>query len=183
MIFSLYLSIASRFHGGGFNTGPAVSFARLANPRLPAFLRFNIHENEGRMDWPRWIRSVVFALPYLIFEWPAFACAAVCKNIAHEDFWNMGTALARPDKSWLCRLVLLTGLKRDSLAFDTLGLAIKGALTAAGTFSPLLIAGHAISLPLAYYIGQRTRWGNVCAEYLSGAFYGFVIFFYQTVIK
>lgn len=142
----LYLAAASRFHGGGFLD-----------------------------DVPRWIRATVFALPYFVFGWPAAVLAYLGKNIGHEDFWNMGVRPSEPEENWLCRLVLLTGLQRDSLAFCTAGLAIKGAITAAGTFNPLIIVGHAVALPAAYYIGQRTRWGSELAEYLSGALYGIVL--------
>lgn len=147
ILLPLYLSLASRFHGGGFI-----------------------------QDVPRPIRAGVFALPYFLFGWPAFVLAFIGKNIAHEDFWNMGVRPSRPDESWLCTLILLaTPLRRDSLAFCTAGLAIKGIITAAGTLSPAIILAHAVALPLAYYIGQRTRWGNELAEYLSGAFYGISI--------
>lgn len=142
MILALitYLSAASRFHGGGF---------------FPA---------------ARIIRSVVFAAPYALISLPAFVIAAVAKNIGHEDFWLMGTGKARPDQNWLCQALTAFGLQRDTLLFSTLGMAIKGALIAAGTLNPAFIAGHAIALPLAYYIGRRTRFGSELAEYLSGAF-------------
>ncbi len=137
----VYLALASRFHGGGF---------------FPA---------------ARVIRSFVFALPYGFISPIAFIVAALCKNIGHEDFWLMGTGKARSDRNWLCNLVLETGLKRDSLAFCWLGMAIKGALIALGTFNPVIIAGHALALPLAYYIGRRTRFGSELAEYLSGVMF------------
>lgn len=174
MIFTIYLAFASRFHGGGFNTGPAVSLARFLNLFLPARASLKINEESGSVDWPRPLRAAAFAIPYFVFGWPAALAAGIFKNVGHENFWNMGTAPSIPRESWLCKVVLFLGLKYGTLAFETSGMALKGALTAAGTFSPALIAGHAVALPLAYYIGQRTRWGNVCAEYLSGALYGLV---------
>ncbi len=141
----VYLAAASRFHGGGF---------------LPSCRIF---------------RSFVFAAPYAALSPLAFATAAICKNIGHEDFWMMGTGAARADRNWLCNLVLETGLKRDGLAFCWIGMAIKGALIALGTLNPVIIAGHALALPLAYHIGRRTRYGSELAEYLSGAFMALTI--------
>lgn len=35
--------------------------------------------------------------------------------------------------------------------------------------------GGFIALPLAYFIGYKTKWKNVLAEYLSGTFYGVIL--------
>jgi hypothetical protein len=175
------LAVFSRFHGGGFNTGNAVNIALLWNKRAPcSFLQLNVRHDRLtglplNVDWPRPLRTLVFSLPYFLFGWPAAVVAYVGKSIGHEDFWNMGFRTSEPDKNWLCKFILLTGLKRDSLAFCCLGMAIKGAITAAGTLNIKIIVGHAIALPLAYYIGERTRLGSEVAEYLSGAFYGVVL--------
>lgn len=174
LAITVYLSIAGRFHGGGFNTGAALSFAAFWNKYAPSWMAFNTYSDH--MDWPRWIRTVIFGMPYIFLGWIAPQTAALGVNIGHDNFWNMGTAPNSPDKNWLGKLVSFTGLKPDSLAYCTLGMAIKGAITAAGTLSPCMIACHAVALPLAYYIGVRTRWGTVFAEYLSCALYGLSFF-------
>ena len=140
-----YLCLASRFHGGGFFSAPRI------------------------------IRALVFAAPYYLFGIPAVMLAFIGKNIGHEDFWLMGKGVARPDQNWLCKAILLTGLKRDGLVFCTLGMAIKGFITALGTLNPIVILGHTIALPLSYYIGRRTKYGSELAEYLSGALYGLIL--------
>lgn len=150
----IYLTLASRFHGGGFFSAPRV------------------------------LRAAVFALPYavVLYQTPyiaalAFVLAFVGKNIGHEDFWQMGTGIARPDSNWLCKLIMKLGLKRDTLPFCTLGMAIKGLITSLGTLNPLVILGHTVALPLAYFIGFRTKWGSELAEYLSGFLYGLTLAF------
>ena len=47
------------------------------------------------------------------------------------------------------------------------GLAVKGLIT--------LPPFGAALLPLAYYIGDRTRWKNVFSEYFSGTLYGITL--------
>lgn len=51
-----------------------------------------------------------------------------------------------------------------NMGFDRFPLWVKGAVT--------LFPFGALLLPLAYWIGYKTRWTNVLAEYLSGTFYG-----------
>ena len=54
-----------------------------------------------------------------------------------------------------------------SLGFDNWPLWLKGLIT--------LPPFGAALLPLAYYIGDRTRWKNVFSEYFSGALYGITL--------
>ncbi len=55
-----------------------------------------------------------------------------------------------------------------NMGFDRHPLWFKGFIT----MPPI---GAAL-LPLAYWIGYKTKWTNVAAEYLSGTFYGIALF-------
>lgn len=141
-MLSLYLALASRFHGGGFFSSPRI------------------------------FRSVMFSVPFSIIgnHWVSlfsFTLAYIGVNIGHENFWLMGTGAPTPTKSWLSSLLIKGGFKYGTLGFEIIGMSIKGLITC-----PI---GGFVVLPLAYYIGQRTRWHSVAAEYLSGFFYGLIL--------
>lgn len=165
----VYLSLASHFHGGAFFSAP------------------------------RLVRNAVFALPYaFFFHHPifhalsmfgltvppeifggllSFALAFIGVNIGHDNFWMMGTVSNVPDNNWVGNIVARLGLTRDSLAWCTVGMAIKGFVMGLGTLNPLVVIGHTVAFPLAYYIGDRTRWNTNASEYLSGFFDGLVLLF------
>jgi hypothetical protein len=148
-----YLTLASRFHGGGFISAPRI------------------------------VRSLVFILPYIIltFHIPFIICitaalfAYIGKNIGHEDFWGMDTLTSRPDRNWLAKVLIFFKLKPDTKLWCWLGMGIKGAITALGTLNPLVIALHAVALPTAYWIGRNTKLSTELAEYLSGFFYALIL--------
>lgn len=146
LLVPLYLMFFSRLHGGGF-----------------------IH------DVPRPVRNFLYAALYAAFSPLAFVAAFVGKNIGHYNFWWMGVRQSKDRDSWLASIVAMYGLERNTLAYCATGLALKGALLAAGTLNPAVIAGHAVAMPLSYYIGMKTRWGTELAEYLDGLFCGIVI--------
>ncbi len=154
-LIPIYLTLAARLHGGGY------------------IQNVNRH-----------IRNAIFALPYLLHYlslWGgitpimAFICAFIGINAGHDEFWEMGLKPNDQKSNWLTAIVSRTGLKRDSLAWCWTGMAIKGALIAAGTLNPLTIALSAFLFPLAYHIGQRTKWSNEAAEPLSGFFLGLAL--------
>lgn len=154
LLYIPYLTLASRFHGGGF------------------------------ISAPRWVRNSVFALAYAVLMYPclyistlAFIFAFIGKNVGHEDFWMMGQQLSVNNKDNILTkyLVRPTGLKPYSLAWCWLGMSLKGLLTSLGTLNPLLILGHIIALPFAYFISRRLTRGSELAEYLSGFLYGIVV--------
>lgn len=145
-IVVVYLTLCGRLHGGGLATG------------------VNRHA-----------RNAIWAIPYVFCGptwWLQFATAFIGINAGHDEFWKMGTAPNDPKNNWLTWIVRKTRFKRDSVAWCMTGMAIKGAIIGAGTFNPYIILGHAALLPAAYYIGQRTKWENEAAEYLTGFFLG-----------
>lgn len=54
-----------------------------------------------------------------------------------------------------------------NMGFDNWPLWFKGFIT--------LPIGGFVTLPLAYWIGNKTKYTNVLAEYLSGTFYGLLL--------
>lgn len=156
-ILPIYLSIASRLFGGGFFSAP------------------------------RWLRSIVFSLPYPIIFHPivfhsifigaalSFIFAYLGKNIGHDNFWNMGTSPNSTNLNWLGVFLVKIGLVPDTLFFCSAGMAIIGIIMALGTFNPLVMIFHALGMPLAYYVGMRTKWGNAAAEFLSGFLDGLIL--------
>lgn len=139
-IFPIYLSLASRLHGGGFISLPRVS------------------------------RNILYSLPYLLFGPVAFISAYIGKNLGHEEFWNMGSRKSEVRWGFLALFVdTFTRLKRDSLPWCVSGMAVKGFIISTGTYDWIIIVGHMISLPVSYFIGMRVfKLNNEIAEYLSG---------------
>lgn len=154
-IIPIYTTFASRLHGGGFINGVN-----------------------------RQLRNAIFALPYLIHHlsvWgsitpiTAFVFAFIGINAGHDEFWEMGTGPNEQKNNWLTAIVTKLGFKRDSLPWCWAGLGIKGALIGLGTLNPLTIILSALAFPTAYYIGFRTKWTNVTAEFLSGFLLGLAL--------
>lgn len=148
MIFinALYMMLFSRLHGGGFFSAP------------------------------RWLRNFIYAMPYAVFSPLAFALAFVGKNLGHYEFWWMGFRPTEQRDSIIGDVLERMSLQNNTLLYCVTGMAIKGAIIGAGTLTPGVILGHAVALPLAYYIGNRTRYGTELAEYLSGLFCGLTFF-------
>lgn len=158
-LFPIYLAFAGRLHGGGFISGV-----------------------------PRIVRNVLFALPFayhpLYIEHNymmaiiAIICAYIAINAEVTGFWGMGTGQDVAKGDWLEKIVSLTGVKINTLAWDIRGMYLKGLILGLGTLTGIVCAGCVISFPFAYYIGMRTRWSNALAEALVGLFAGLSLLLY-----
>ncbi len=154
-LIPLYLAFASRLHGGGF---------------------FPLN---------RQIRNALFALPYMLIYLPtaehsptfllAFIFAFIGINIGHDNFWNMGVEPNSPELNWLGKIVKKIGFTPNTLGFCWTGMMYKAMIISVGTEGWITYLVSIILYPLSYYIGMRSKWNNVCAEYLSGLFLGIAL--------
>ena len=117
-------------------------------------LAFGIHGGEFITGINRQVRNLICAIPFglvcctLPFSY-SYALAFVSFSIAYLGS-NLGFDWF-PSTGWKYYF----------------GLAIKGFITC-----PF---GGFITLPIAYWIGYKTKYTNVLAEYLSGTLYGGVL--------
>lgn len=79
-------------------------------------------------------------------------------------FWLVGFACCGAYGAIAWYLLAFIG---TNMGFNRWPLWAKGFIT--------LPAGGFLALPLAYWIGNKTRFTNVAAEYLSGTFYGILL--------
>lgn len=138
---------------------------------------FGLHGGQLATGVNRQARNAICALPFALVGYatwgiPAgavwFILSFVGSNIGHENFWSMGEweSTNRPDNA-LDWIVKKLGFKFNTLSYDTAGMALKGFITCP--------PGGFVTLPLAYYVGMRTKWNNVFCEFASGFLYGVVL--------
>lgn len=169
-VVPIYLSLTSRWHGGGFFSAPKL------------------------------LKDAAYALPYGIFTfmvsqysfmislaWALVALfwAGLWKRTGHADFYQMGQGNTVTREQTLTPIVrFLTGkTDRGSLLYDAVGMGLKGLLIPLLTLNPWLILASGIGYPLAFYIGWyhlKNKYGKgpiEWGEYLAGCFAGIGFFF------
>ena len=166
-----YLTIASRIHGGGIvQNVPRQARNLLYAAPYPAVVA--LYSGFDISNWHDWI-------------WPtaAFVSAFTGIDTGHYSFWYMGAKM--PDQRSGAVGDLLREFKfleYGSTPYCIVGMALKGAFIAAGTFSWPVIAGHALAWPAAYWIGMRVfSLRNDYAEMLAGLFGGAALLLYGMI--
>ncbi len=126
----------------------------------------------------RLLRNAACGLPFAaafahLSHWAAlgaFFLAFWGVDIGHENFWLMGTGVSQPRvSSWVSAIIEFFGFKFNTIPYDVAGMSIKGAITCP-------IMGF-VALPAAYYVGDRMPFNTSMSEWLSGVFYGVILFF------
>jgi hypothetical protein len=112
---------------------------------------FGVHGGEGITGVNRQVRNLLCAIPF----------AAVSYSL----HYNYALGIATFVTSYIGANMGFKDHADGSPNF--LWLPVKGLVT--------FVIGGFIALPLAYWIGYKTRFKNVLAEYLSGTFYGLIL--------
>ena len=137
---------------------------------------YALHGGQIASGLNRQMRNLICAAPFglvgvLAFGWPIgivlLILAFVGTNIGHNNFWEMGTESNDPVNNWLANVVAALGIERNSMLWCITGMTIKGLIT-----FPL---GGFITLPLSYYIGDRTKFNTSMSEWLTGISYGMIL--------
>jgi hypothetical protein len=115
-------------------------------------LAYGIHGGELLSSINRQVRNLICAVPFAVISWLSMHSVSL---------------------SLLAFLLSYLGTNLGFDWFPTTGWKYYGGLTIKGLITCPL--GGFITLPLAYYIGYRTKYKNVLAEYLSGTFYGGIL--------